>query len=250
MKKLMSAIVLSLLSYGAIADDHAPSIGGIETYSCKFNEGNDLNDVLSVAKKWNKFASKNFSMPYQGYVLTPYYRDAETEYDFYWVGVSPSFEAQGTVAQEWLAKGTKMQAEFDSVSTCDSLAQWGNVGVSVPEDGAPSEGVVSFQACTMKEGATLEKVMAADAKMSAFMEKIGVSGGVMSRWFPLSGQSTSFTADMVVARGISSLGERGRVFDSMIKSGGMQMQNSLYGDLMECRGGPTSIFVSVGGSEG
>ena len=118
----MSAIVLSLLSYGAIADDHAPSIGGIETYSCKFNEGNDLNDVLSVAKKWNKFASKNFSMPYQGYVLTPYYRDAETEYDFYWVGVSPSFEAQGTVAQEWLAKGTKMQAEFDSVSTCDSLA--------------------------------------------------------------------------------------------------------------------------------
>ena len=66
MKKLMSAIVLSLLSYGAIADDHAPSIGGIETYSCKFNEGNDLNDVLSVAKKWNKFASKNFSMPYQG----------------------------------------------------------------------------------------------------------------------------------------------------------------------------------------
>ena len=60
MKKLISAIVLSLLSYGAIADDHAPSIGGIETYSCKFNEGNDLDDVLSVAKKWNKFASKNF----------------------------------------------------------------------------------------------------------------------------------------------------------------------------------------------
>ena len=68
-----------------------------------------------------------------------------------------------------------MQAEFDSVSTCDSLAQWGNVRVSVPEEGAPSEGVVSFQACTMNEGATLEKVMAADTKMSAFMEKIGVS---------------------------------------------------------------------------
>ena len=51
--------------------------------------------------------------------------------------------------------------------------------------------------------------------------------------FLLAGSPKSFTADMVVARGISSLGERGRVFDSMIKSGGMQMQNSLYGDLMD-----------------
>ena len=249
MKKIVTLIGLLVVSVFGVADDHAPSVGGIETYSCTFNEGNDLDDVLAVAKKWNKFASKNFSMPYQGYVLTPYYRDADTEHDFYWVGVSPSFEAQGRVADDWLAKGTKMQAEFDSVSTCNALAQWGQMVVSSFEDGVPSEGVVSFEACNMKEGASMEKVMEADMKMAAFMKEAGVPSGIMSRWFPISGQASDFSADMIVTRGMSSLGERGKAFDTAIKSGGMQMQNRLYGDLMECRGGPTSVFVSVGGKD-
>ena len=249
MKKILTVIYLFLLSSWGIADNHAPAFGGIETYSCNFNEGNDLGDVLAVAKKWNKFASKNFSMHYQGYVLTPYYRDANTQHDFHWVGVSPSFEAQGKVADDWLAKGSKMQAEFDSVSTCNALAQWGNMPVSLPEDGVPNEGFVSFQACNMKEGASLEKMLEADMKMAAFAKKAGISSGVMSRWFPISGQAADFSADFIVTRGIGSLGERGKLVDTMIKSGGMQMQNSLYGELQECRGGPTSMFVSVGGKE-
>ena len=60
MKKLLSAIGLSLLSFGAIADDHAPTIFGIETYACNYNEGKTLEDLLGVSKKWDKFASKNF----------------------------------------------------------------------------------------------------------------------------------------------------------------------------------------------
>ena len=71
-----------LLSAWGIVDNHAPAFWGMETYSLKFNDGNDLNDVLAGAKKWNKFASKNFSIPYQGYVLTPYYRDGDTQHDF------------------------------------------------------------------------------------------------------------------------------------------------------------------------
>ena len=57
MKKIVTLIGLLVVSVFGVADDHAPSVGGIETYSCTFNEGNDLDDVLAVAKKWNKFAN-------------------------------------------------------------------------------------------------------------------------------------------------------------------------------------------------
>lgn len=250
MKKVLTVLCLSLMSATGIADHHAPSIGGIETYACNYNEGNGLDDVLSAAKKWNKFAGKNFSMPYQGYVLTPYYRNAQDQqHDFYWIGVSPSFEAQGTTQDEMLAKGARFQAAFDEVSNCDGQAQWAMMPVKTSEGGPSAEGAVSFEACTMLEGATLAKMMAADVKMNAFMSKEGVTGNMM-RWFPLSGQSSSFTADFYQVTGNNSLTERGKNFDRAVKSGGLQLRNALYGELVKCRGTGTSLYVSVGGKQG
>jgi len=52
-----------LFSVTAFADHHAPNIEGIETNTGNFDEGNGLQEVLAAAKRWNKFASKNFSKP-------------------------------------------------------------------------------------------------------------------------------------------------------------------------------------------
>jgi len=250
MKKISIVLSFVLLSLTAFADHHAPNIGGIETYACNFNEGSGLQDVLAAAKKWNKFASKNFSQPYQAYVLTPYYRNAQDQqHDFYWVGVSPSFEAQGTVQDEMRNKGGKFQAAFDEVSNCDGQAQWAMMRVSSSEATPSAEGTVSFEACTMFEGATQEKMMAADKKMNAFMSEAGVTGNML-RWFPISGQSRAFDIDFYQVTGNSSLTERGKNFDRAVKAGGLQMRNALYGDLVECKASGTSLYVGVGGKEG
>lgn len=249
MKKLISAIGLSLLSFGVIADDHAPSIFGIETYACNYNEGKTLEDLLDVSKKWDKFASENFSMPYQGYVLTPYYRSADSQYEVYWVGVSPSFEAQGTTQGEMLTKGAKLSAEFLEVLDCEGQGQWGAMTVMSGGESVPEQGTVSFQSCTMKEGASMEKMMVADAKMTALAQKIGITGGML-RWFPLGGQNNSFTADYLQVTSNSSLAERGKNYDRAIKNGMPQLVDSFYGELVQCRAGGTSLYVGAGGSEG
>ena len=59
------------------ADDHAtvPAYGGVEVYACDFAEGKDMNDLMKVAKKWDKWAKKNHSKPYAGHVLTPFFSD-------------------------------------------------------------------------------------------------------------------------------------------------------------------------------
>ena len=42
------------------ADNHAaiPEYGGVEVYACDFADGKDMNDLMEVAKKWDKWAKK------------------------------------------------------------------------------------------------------------------------------------------------------------------------------------------------
>ena len=94
----------------------------------------------------------------------------------------------------------------------------------------------------------MEQMMMADAKMNALAEKIGITGGML-RWFPLGGQSSSFTGDYVQVTSNSSLAERGKNYDRAIASGLRQANASIYGELVECQGGSTSLYVSVGGKE-
>ena len=248
MKKLISAIGLSLLSFGAIADDHAPNMAALETYGCTYNEDKDLNDLLSLSKKWDRFASKNFSMPYQGYVLTPFYMNANSQADVYWVGVSPSFEAQGTTQREERIEGESLNAEFSEVLNCSSHGQWGMRLVMESDEEVPEQGVVSFQACTLKEGVTPAKINAADEKMNAVRKKMGFTGNI-TRWFLFSSRTDSFTADFLEVSEFESLSQRGEIFDTAIKNGMGQTYNSLYGDLMECQNTGTSLYVSVGGKD-
>ena len=99
------------------ADDHmqVPAYGGVEVFGCDFAEGKDMGDLLDVSKKRGKWASKNNSQPYSGYLLQPYYYD-DLDDEIYWVGFSPSLAAQGIVQAEWLAKGGELQQEFDSIA--------------------------------------------------------------------------------------------------------------------------------------
>ena len=117
MRNIFLAIIATLLASTSYADDHmpAPTMGAIETFACSFADGKGMNDFMKVAAKWDEFADDAFSAPYQGFVLTPYY-SADMEHDLYWVGFSPSFTAQGKTAQEWMEKGSALQAEFDAAA--------------------------------------------------------------------------------------------------------------------------------------
>ncbi len=53
----ISALMATQLSQ---ADNHAamPAYGGVEVYACDFAEGKDIDDLMKVAKKWDKWAKK------------------------------------------------------------------------------------------------------------------------------------------------------------------------------------------------
>jgi|TARA_B100000767_G_C19753939_1_gene532029 hypothetical protein len=251
MKNFALIAFASLASFSvsfATADDHMemPVFGGVETFACDFVEGKGMDDLVKVTNKWDKWADKNHSVGYTGLVLSPFYYD-NLDADFYWVGFSSSFKDQAVAQAEFQAKGSKMQDDFDSVYSCKSHSQLAWVRVR-DETGPTDAGVVDFSGCAMLPNASREKLNAADKKMNSFLTQIGSSARVY-RWYPMQGNEMS-GADFYQANWSGSLEEKGVNTDKFLQSGGVQVRNSLYGSIMQCNGGPSANYVSVGGSEG
>ena len=249
MKRLFIIWVAMTIAISSHADDHTPSMptmGAIETFSCNFADDKDMDDFMQVAKKWDEFADEGFSAPYAAYVLNSYYA-SEMEHDLYWVGFSPNFTAQGITAQEWLEKGTSLNAEFDAVAPCDSHSQFGYMPVRATDAPVSVTGVVDFSGCAMKEGASPVALAVADAKMNAFLDKVGVKVDI-ARWYPMHG--VDLPADFIQVSRFDSLAEKGVAYDGFINAGGPQTQAAIYDSLVQCADGPTSLYNSAGSSSG
>ena len=63
-----------------------PTYGGVEVYACDFAEGKNINDLMKVAKRWDRWAKQNHSRAYAGH-LTPFFSDG-SDAGVYWVGFS------------------------------------------------------------------------------------------------------------------------------------------------------------------
>ena len=248
MKKFMTvlAALAAFSSSSAVySDNHQPVIGGVETLACNFAEGKNMDDFMKVVRKWDAWASKNFSKEYTGNVLVPHFFN-EMRNDFYWVGFSPSLAAQGIVADEWLAKGEALQREFDAVAPCNAHGQYAWMRVRDNAESPRQAGFVDFASCDMKPGADSEKLANADEKMNAFLDKIGNTSGTY-RWFPMQGTNNQ-GLDFLQLNWAGSLTEKGENADSFIAAGGLQVRAALYDSLVECTGGFTAAFSAAGGS--
>ena len=228
MKRILALLCMAMIASAAIADNHIPTYAAVETFGCKYKVDKNAGDMAAWASKGNKQAEKIYSEPYRAMMFTPFLTNpVDQPQDFYWVGVSPNFAAQGAIQDEWNAKGGKVAQELTTTVDCDSHATWAMTTVRSNENAAPpSSGVATFQACTMHEGKTMQDLKPADAKMNVFLDKIG-QASPMWRWWPISGQRSASKIDFMTIAGQSSLKQKGASMDNFVKNGGLQVRSSI-----------------------
>ena len=113
MTKLFQTILIVFISFSTFANDTdlGPQGSALEIFQCNFSNGKDLEDTLKVASKWDEWADENYSVPYAGYVMSPFYQTkTDFPFDLFWLGVTPSFKALGTAQDEWVSKGHKISS--------------------------------------------------------------------------------------------------------------------------------------------
>ena len=111
---ILLLFVPALVISSAHADDHAtPSHIPIEVYGCSYNEGKDLDDLLQVAKSWEKWVDREIPQAGFAFVLSPYLVDSANGHsDIYWVNVNSTFESMGSAMDELGGQGWEVSREI------------------------------------------------------------------------------------------------------------------------------------------
>lgn len=126
----------------------------VELYTCNYTEGNGPADLDAVAAKWNAWADKQGLNDYTAWTLTKFYSSENQEFDFIWLGVSPTAQAMGAAQDDWLANGGKVAAEFDRISTCGAHTNFASLQFKAPpeDDDPPDNVVIAFSDCNIEDG--------------------------------------------------------------------------------------------------
>ena len=141
-----------------------------------------------------------------------------------------------------LAVGSKLAAEFDEVCSNDSHSMFAGQMVRPPAAEGPQSGYIGFESCTLKEGASTQKMLAADAKFVDRQASIGNTGMTM-RWWPMAGVSPQMEGDFYLVSGVDSMQGLGQNIDRSIAN--MTGEPDPYDDLIECSGRTIFAWQSV-----
>ena len=209
-------ITSCFLSLG-FGDNHFPNAFTMEALQCKFTQGNGMDDAKRVIAQWNDNADKNFSAPYNAWVLTPLYTSTEdVDFDFAWIGFTENAASMGRVQDEWAATGAEtIGAKWEKVTDCAGQALYGVVEARAPKTAfvEGQVGYLSVSNCSFKDGKTGLDLAESDKAWNAYNDANGFEGGVW-RWWPGAGSPTSYEGDFLLAIGYSSMEEYGRGRDN------------------------------------
>ncbi len=201
MKILLSsvfAVSLSIMTCLTIADDHAKKdapintpLTGINTFSCNFMPGKDMDDYMKVVKKYNEWADENNPNPQSAWLFIPtFYEDRA--HDFYWVGAAPSMLEAAQNMDMWVKNGTNLAKQFQKVVDCDQSQLWAGRTIFASDnfEDSPS-GMIGAQSCKINAGKSLSDVGEATRKTERIVMDAGLTNRAVFRWQPRAGVDRS-----------------------------------------------------------
>ena len=245
---LFSAIILAsiLVSKQTIAQEYSP----MESYACEFREGKDLNDLMNVAEKWEKWATKAYPAPYSAYVMTPVVATYEEVPEVVWLEFSDSLSGLGANIDEWVQYDGGLVGEFDDVIKCDAHMLGGSFTLRAREN-TQDPGFVQLSACSSKDGVSDAQIAKADLEAAAWLDEHEIPGSNY-RWDVGTGSSNQSKVDFYSIWITDSLKQRGEAIEKMMNIEGAQADlEAIYGmdSLAECDMARIYRGIQVGTSD-
>ena len=238
MKTLLGCGAIAAFAALGLANDAAAQqqpgpLGVVEIFACNFVGASDMEDLLSVAERWNDCADDRDVTDYTAFILTPYLFSDDVTFEVGWLGAYPNGAAMGAGQAQWLTEGTDLAADFEEVVDCDSHSQFAAANIRMPPGGPPEAGgLLGFRNCTLHEGRIAQEVGPAIAQWGNYLAENGHDGfdGML---FPVAGERPDATYHFKTVHGFSSPVAYGEFMD-IVTGGGLQVAQNLFGRLMDC----------------
>lgn len=204
----------------------------IEIYACNYNEGMSAADLDAVTAKWNRWADKQKLNDYSAWTLVPFYSGPEQEFDYLWLGGSPTAKALGRAQDDWLATGGKVQEEFENVGPCNAHGNFAALQLKEPpERRNPSNIVISFSDCNFNEGTSFGDVAPALSAWAEYRTAHGSTAGMWALFPAYGGGGEEFDFKFVAS--YANYEEQGVDWDQY-SQGGYQKAEEIFADMLDC----------------
>lgn len=211
----------------------------MELYTCKYRAGKGLADLQQVAKRFNAWMDATHQDNYWAFLLSPYFRSADQDFDVLWAGGWRSGADMAGEIKRWVEEGGAVGAEFDKVVSCVTTTNFAILDLSA-EPAPPDSGPVTFTNCTIKEGRKFPDALAAVNAWLAWEKEHGVTSDNYIL-FPAFGEKSDakYSFKWVTT---SSWDDFGRSYDQYGTGGGWMKARDLFDGLLDCDSG--RVYVS------
>lgn len=238
--------VLLLAGAAAASGQEAKKEGGgglavrpAELYSCDFKEGKGPADLQAAAAKFNAWMDSTNQHDYWAFLLTPYYRSTDQDFDVLWAGGWRTGADMAREIQRWVAEGSATSAEFDKVVRCDTVTNFAVMDLSKAPN-PPDSGPVTFSNCKVKEGRKFPDALAAVNGWIAYEKEHGVAADHYLL-FPAFGERSDAKYSFKWVS-TSSWEAFGKSYDQYGTGGGWQKAQELFDGLLDCDS--SRVYVS------
>lgn len=231
-------VLLAAVPLTALAESHdeatlLPTIVPVETYTCDFNDGKTMADLMKVVDEWNDWADDQDIAGYFAAVLTPQFF-GEFAFDVGWLGVAADGNVMGIVQDAWVNKGGEVAGMFNAVISCGSHTQFASMSIRPPGDDDESDRsfVLAFSNCSAKEGKSFSAVMDGMNAWAAYQAEAGF-GNATWMMFPVYGESDD-DYDFKVVEGYDDYAAFGNDFELMGNGGHWRKSGEIFDALLDC----------------
>jgi hypothetical protein len=210
-----------------------------ELFACKYKEGTGPADLQQAAATFNAWMDSTNQHDYWAFLLTPWYRSTDQDFDVLWAGGWRTGADMGRGLKRWFAEGGAAAAAFDKAVHCDAATNFAIMDLSKAPN-PPDSGPVSFSNCTVKQGRKFPDALSAVNSWIGYEKEHGVESDNYLL-FPAFGESRSakYSFKWVTT---SSWEAFGKSYDQYGTGGGWQKWDELTEGLLECDSG--RVYVS------
>lgn len=238
--RMIACLTMAVIPFGLNAQEQESEASAVpvEAFYCDLQEGKDMEDLVSVADRFSKWADKH-NTGYSAWILTPAFGQFQELPQVIWLGSNQSGDAMGEGLDAWLKTGGDIQEAFDEVVACNAHALASSTSVLAPE-GPPHSGVVMFTQCSLTEGDNWMSAVQAHAASAQGMRDLGAEN---SNWlfFPMLG-GAALDFDYWSVATFSDWTSFFTAYELYVNGGGWQQMQQLLDGVAQCSGRTPTVW--------
>jgi hypothetical protein len=212
-------------------ESEEPSVFPVHITVCSYKDGKGQADLDAWFEKFNAWAGFTPSPDgYSAWTLTPYYYGPEQDFDFLWLGTSPTAAALGLGHDTWV-HSAEIWPEFKKIANCVAKSNFATLNIKEPADVDSTTSVLSFSDCELAEGKSFDDVEPALQAWSEYRAGHGSEAGMWVMWPAYGGGGADYDFKFAVSH--PHFASWGVDYDQYVKDGYAKAEE-LFGGLLDC----------------